>query len=40
MKERYENPVAELVELACDDIIMTSIPEGPGTEEDGDWGDD
>lgn len=24
MKEKYEYPVAELVELACDDIIMTS----------------
>ena len=25
MKEKYEYPVAEVVELTCDDIIMTSI---------------
>lgn len=40
MKEKYEYPVAEVVELTCDDIIMTSITESPDTGEDGGWGDE
>ena len=25
MKKRYESPVAELVEVACEDVILASI---------------
>ena len=39
MKEKYEYPVAELVELTCDDIIMTSGGNEDTSQDDG-WGDE
>ena len=36
MKEKYEYPVAELVELTCDDVIMTS---NDANYDDGGWED-
>ena len=37
-KEKYENPVIEVTELAQDDIITTSSPEGANTFGAGDNG--
>lgn len=39
MKEKYEYPVAELVELTCDDIIMTSAGTDTDTPDFGGWED-
>lgn len=33
MKKRYESPVAELVEVACEDVILASVS-NPDIEED------
>ena len=35
MREVYEVPEAEFVELFCEDIILASNPGGPGHVEDG-----
>ena len=39
MKERYESPVAELVEVACEDVILASLPSFESDPEE-DWGDE